>query len=375
MKEGPIRILQIANLHRDSGVAQFLMNYYRNIDKNKIQFDFAAYVTKKDNFIEEIRMLGGQVFLIPNYKRHPFLYKHTLTKIMKEHAYNAIHTHESILNLPILIIARACRIPVRIAHSHNTCMSAEWKNKIVRMLQTKFIKYATHLCACSQDAALFLFGEKCCQTLPVFIANNAVDLEKFQFDIDLRKAVRKKLGLEDKFIIGHVGRMTYQKNQEFLLDIFQQIYKRDKQAHLLLLGSGKEEQMLKDKIKDLHLNPCVTCMGVQKEMPSFFSAMDVFLLPSRFEGLPVTLIEAQASGLKCVVSDVVDKSANVSHCVVFFGLEKSVELWADAVIGCKGMDRQIDRDDFVEFDVHEQVKRLCQFYYNCLNAGKYVCRE
>ena len=247
----PIRIAQIVGKMNNGGVEAVVMNYYRHIDREKVQFDF---IVDEDSTVipkDEIESLGGRVFIVPPYQKLN-KYIPALIKLFKENQYKIVHSHINTLSVFPLFAAKRAGVPVRIAHNHSTAAKGETKKNILKYMLRPFAKvYATHYAACSVYAAEWLFGKKTVAEGKVTIFNNAIDLDKFKFDENIRNEVRKELGIEDKFVIGHVGRFCYQKNQEFLIDVFAEVYKQDPNAVLLLIGDGEDRKTIEEKIQKL----------------------------------------------------------------------------------------------------------------------------
>ena len=246
-----VRVAQVVGKMNNAGVEAVVMNYYRHIDRSKIQFDFI--VDEDSTYIprEEIESLDGRVYTVPPYQKLG-KYISALKNLFKENHYKIVHSHINTLSVFPLYAAKKAGVPVRIAHSHSTAAPGEWKKDIVKYMLRPFAKvYATHYAACSKYAGEWLFGQKSMERGEVSIFNNAIDLGKFKYDEKVRNEVRKEIGLEGKFVIGHVGRFCYQKNQEFLIDVFEEIYKRNPDAVLILVGDGPDRKKIEEKVKRL----------------------------------------------------------------------------------------------------------------------------
>lgn len=247
----PIRIAHIVGKMMNGGVEAVVMNYYRHIDRSRIQFDFI--VDEDSTYIprEEIESLGGRVFIVPPYQRLN-KYISALSNLFKENHYKIVHSHINTLSVFPLYAAKKAGVPVRIAHNHSTAAPGEWKKNILKYTLRPFAKvYATHYAACSRYAGEWLFGRRSMERGEVTIFNNAIDLDKFKYNENVRNEVRKELGLEGKFVIGHVGRFCYQKNQEFLIDVFEEVYKQNPDAVLILIGDGPDRKKIEEKVKQL----------------------------------------------------------------------------------------------------------------------------
>ena len=246
-----LRIAQIMGKMVNGGVEAVIMNYYRNIDRSKVQFDFI--VDSDSTFIprEEIESLGGRIYIVPPYQNIR-KYIPALVKLFKQNKYQIVHSNINTLSVFPLFAAKKAGVPVRIAHNLSTAAKGETKKNILKYILRPFSKvFATHYVACSEYAGEWLFGKKAMKSGKVTIFNNAIDLNKFKFDEKVRNEVRKELGIEDKFVIGHVGRLCFQKNQEFLIDVFEEVHRRNPNSVLLLIGDGEDREKIKRKIKNL----------------------------------------------------------------------------------------------------------------------------
>lgn len=299
-KEEPIRIAQIIGKWLGGGVESVVMNYYRHLDHDKIQFDFICDDDSTNIPYDEIEKLGGKVILIPPYQK-VFKYQKELRRVLRDGKYKIVHSHINTLSVFPLYAAKKVGVPVRIAHSHSTTNKKEWKKNLLKQVLRPFSKkYATNYMCCSELAGRWLFGDKTYDEGKVYLLNNAIDLDKFKYDKKIRDKKRKELGIkEDTIVIGHIGRFVAQKNHTFLIDIFNQFHKKEKNSILLLAGQGPLQEEIKNKVRELGLDDSVRFLGQRNDANELYQAFDVFLLPSLYEGLPVVGVEAQASGLLC----------------------------------------------------------------------------
>lgn len=332
MKE-PIRIAQIIGKWLGGGVEAVVMNYYHNIDKSQIQFDFICDSDSTNIPYDEIEKLGGKVFLVPPYQ-HPIKYHQELKKILKTNKYKIVHSHINTLSVFSLYAAKKAGIPVRIAHSHSTTNKKEWKKNLMKQILKPFSKvFATDYFCCSELSGRWLFGNKTYDKGKVYLLNNAIDLEKFSFNDKIREKKREELDLKDNaLVIGHIGRFVGQKNHDFLIDIFYEIRKKNKDAILILVGQGPLEEKIKAKVERLKLTEFVKFLGQRNDVEELYQAFDIFLLPSLYEGLPVVGIEAQATGLLCILSDAMTKETKVLDTTTFVSLDQSPEKWGEIVL-------------------------------------------
>lgn len=270
----------------DGGVESVVMNYYRNIDKSKVQFHFICDEDSTDIPYDEIEKLGGKVIVVPPYQKL-FKYQKELYKIFKENNYKIVHSHINALSVFPLRVAKKAGVPIRIAHSHSTSNKKEWKKNIVKNILRPFSKlYANKFFACTKHAGEWLFGKKIIERKELNVINNAIDLKKFEFNEKTREDLRKELGIkEDTLIIGHVGRFMKQKNHEFLIEVFKELIKKNDNSILMLIGQGPLLNDMKQKVRDLKIEDKVKFMGQVTDVEKYYNIMDVFLFPSIYEGL------------------------------------------------------------------------------------------
>lgn len=356
-----IRVLHSELNGELGGIESFLYNVYRFIDKEKVEFDFFALEGSAVPQREEIERLGGRVYIVPKYT-HLSAYEKEIIRLFRQNQYKIVHSHMNTLSVFSLWGAKKAGIPNRIAHNHSTAGKGETKKNIIKYALRPFAKiYPTKLCACSQYAGEWLYGKNA--EFQVF--NNAIDLSRYSYDPQKAAAARKELGLEDKLVVGHIGRFCYQKNHDFLIDIFNEIHKQRQEAVLLLIGEGELEQDIRNKVKKLGLTDSVRFMGKQKDTSKFYQAMDCFVLPSRYEGLGVVAIEAQACSVPVICSTAVPKDAKITSSVKFIGLDESSSNWADSVLDV--IKTQVKRNEREEvrkagYDIEVEAKKLLKFY-------------
>lgn len=331
MEKTPIRIAQIIGKWVGGGVEAVVMNYYRNIDKTKIQFDFICDNDSTNIPYQEIEQLGGKVILIPPYQ-HQKSYQKELQKILKQNNYKIIHSHINTMSVFPLYAAKKVGISIRIAHSHSTSNKVEWKKNILKNILRPYSKiYATDYFCCSELAGKYLFGNKTYNEGKVFLLNNAIDLDKYKYNEKERNKQRKKLNInKDAIVIGHIGRFVKQKNHSFLIDIFKKINELNNNTILILVGQGPLENEIKSKVKKLNLDNKVIFLGQLEETNNIYQAFDIFLLPSLYEGLGMVLIEAQVSGLPCIASKEVPTIAKVTNNLHFIDLN-NLEEWTNYI--------------------------------------------
>lgn len=367
------RVLQVLGGMNQGGTENFLMNLYRSIDKEKVQFDFL--VNRVGVFDEEIKALGGNIYYIPALQNiGQFKYIKNLDNFFKEHSeYKIIHSHLNQVTGLILERAKKANIPVRISHSHNSKSNKNIFIKIYKKyLQSKILKNATNLWACSKLAAQWLYGKK--EIDNVEIIPNAIDAEKFIYKKETRKKLRKEFNIsEDVFVIGNVARMSYQKNHMFLIKIFNELKKIDENTKMLIVGTGEKKEKIISEIKHLNLEKDIILLENRQDVNEILQMMDYFVFPSRFEGLGIVLIEAQAAGLRCITSrDVVPSEVAITDLVEFYSLKKLPKEWAKEIYLHKKYDRenQLQRIKNADYDVKDLIEKIQKKYITYYNETK-----
>lgn len=353
------RILVYGMTSNRGGIEAYLMNYFRILAGKGVIFDFVTDY-KEIAYKEEIEKLGGKVYYIPNRREGILKHMKSLRNILLEHKeYRSIYFNIlSASEVFTVLSAVGVKGVKRIVHSHNNSVKTIGRHKVLRPLLAKL---ADVKLACSDEAAEFMFGSKSFERHESEIIFNAINVEKYQYDLKIRNEVRENLKLtENTFVVGHVGRMCHQKNSLFLLEIFNHIYKKNNNAVLLYAGDGEEREKVENAIEHYGIKENVLLLGMRNDVNELMQAMDVFLLPSRFEGLPVVLVEAQAAGLQCICSDRFTKKSDITGNVQFISLDKDVDYWARVV-----MDRcEIERKDTTDmitkagFNIVHEVDKL-----------------
>lgn len=325
----PVRVLHVVTTMNRGGLETMLMNYYRHIDRQEVQFDFLEHRDTKSDYDQEILSLGGKIYRLPKLNPFSISYHRKLNTFFHEHQeYRIVHVHQDCLSSIVLKAAYQNHVPVRIAHSHNASQDKNLKYIFKRYYMKKIPKYATHLFACSKEAGDWMFLGKHYQ-----IVRNAIDTKKFLFDERQRVYVRKKLGIPDfELVVGHVGRFNFSKNHDFLIDTFYEIQKINKNSVLLLVGVGDLEQSIKEKVDKKGLSQKVMFLGKRSDVNDLMQAMDIFIFPSNYEGLPVTLVEAQAAGLPIIKSDHVSNQCKITPYIYTLSLNSSPHDWANKAI-------------------------------------------
>lgn len=363
----PIRILQVVNSMNRAGLETMLMNYYRKIDKNKVQFDFLTHRNFKGDYDDEILSLGGRIYHAPrlypqNYIKY-FKYMHNF--FLSHPEYKIVHSHiDSMSYLPLLAAKRA-GIPIRIAHSHNTSIDLDYKFPLKEFFRYKIVDVANEFCACGQEAGNYLFrGKRRFTYIP-----NAIEKSNFLYNLKKRQKTRERLQItNDEIVIGNVGRMEKQKNQKFLINVFNELHKNNRDTLLLIVGVGSKERELKKQVSSLNLNDSVRFLGNRDDVDELYQAMDVFVMPSLYEGIPVVGIEAQFSNLPCVFSNSISSEVKFNSGVKFESLNDGPKEWAHTIetIANHKISRskvQFENDDF---DVSKSFMKLQNYYLSLL---------
>lgn len=365
MKE-PVRVLHVLGGLSLGGAESRIMDLYRNIDREKLQFDFLVHSGKEEHFEKEIAVLGGNVYRIPRFKVYNwFGYKKALRDFFAaHHEFAAVHGHMTSTASIYLPIAKKAGIPVTIGHARSAGVPAGLKGFLTKCIRYS-LKYRTDYClACSRAAGEAVYGKKWVEKGKVEVIPNAIDAEKYAYDENVRKMRREKLGVADKLVIGHVGSFREPKNHKFLLEIFAEIHRQREAAVLLLLGDGALVETVKKQTAKLGLEKVVFFLGNQSEISPYYQAFDYLVFPSLFEGLPGTVIEAQTSGLRCLISDAITTEVGITELVTFYSLEKTAGEWADYVL--KHCDyKRADRLSEVKkagFGIESQIERYKEIY-------------
>ena len=356
----PIRILQVVTHMERGGLETMLMNYYRNIDRDEVQFDFLTHRDTKSAYDDEIESLGGKIYHLP--KLNPFSkgYLNALDKFFKEHKeYQIVHCHQDCLSGVVLKVAKKNGVKFTIAHSHNANQDKNLKYLIKVFEKRKIPKYADKLFACGDEAGRWMFN-----TDDFEVLNNAIDTDLYAYNKEKADKVKKEFGIENKFVVGHVGRFNPQKNHEFLIDVFNEIQKVKEDSVLMLVGDGDLRPEIEKKVRDLGLSDKVIFTGVRSDVNDLMQGMDVFLFPSLYEGLGIVLIEAQAAGLKCIISDNIPKDGVLTDDVTCISLTQSPIVWANEILKYQEYKRANNKEIIkkANYDIKNNAKKLEQFY-------------
>lgn len=357
----PIRVLQVVTYMGRGGLETMLMNYYRHIDRSKVQFDFLTHREFEGDYDKEIKDLGGNVYHLSNLNPLSTSYKKSLNDFFENHPeYKIVHSHlDCMAGIP-LKYAKLNNAPIRIAHAHNSNQTKDLKYPLKLFYKRNIKRNANYLFACGDEAGKWMFN-----TDDFKVLNNAINAKDYTLNTNIRNNKRKEFSIsDDSILVGHVGRFFPQKNHEFLIDIFNQFHKDHPNSYLMLVGEGELKSSIQDKVQSLGLEDYVIFTGLRSDVNELLQAMDVFLFPSLYEGLPVSIIEAQAAGLPCLISDKVPIECKKTDLVYQLNLDDSVNVWSDKVYELSFITRRDTYEEIKEsgFDIIENAKWLENFY-------------
>ncbi|GBD82279.1 hypothetical protein TEHD86_1001 [Tetragenococcus halophilus subsp. halophilus] len=370
-----LKVLYLVNsLGKGSGVMSFVMNTYRNIDRKNIQIDFIVNKKTDVNYEKELKELGANIYyILAPQKISVGGIKKYFKKVwnffeLHKNEYEVIHSHVPTFNFWYFPIAKKFGIEKRIVHSHSSNSSSRLISRIRNFFLLTTVKQtANYFIACSKEAAVYLFGKKLVYKNKVTIINNGIDIERFSYNEGTRHSLRKELGLEGKFVLGHVGRFSDEKNHKFLIETFFRITQIYPRSILLLIGEGSLKPNIENKITELKLTENVIFLGLRDDVNQVMQAMDSFVLPSLFEGLGIVAIEAQAAGLPCYVSKGVPKEVDITDLITYISLNKSPEHWAQEIVKKKDSSSRSLYSKTIKsknYDIVDTVKKLENFYYD-----------
>lgn len=359
--EKPIRVLHVVTYMGRGGLETMLMNYYRHIDRTKVQFDFLVHREFEADYDQEILSMGGRIFHVSRLIPWSRSYKKELKHFFNQHKeYKIIHVHQDCLSSVALKCAKECGIPIRIAHSHSSNAVFNLKYFIKRFYMLSIPKYATDLLACGKSAGDWMFRGS-----PYQVVHNAIDTSKFHYDDDIRKKIRSNLEVGKELLVGHVGNFTNAKNHPFLIEAFAEVLKNKPDAKLILVGGGDNQQKIKDIVLSHKIEKNVIFTGIRKDVNELLQAIDVFVFPSIYEGLPVTIIEAQAAGLPCVISNCISSECIVTkNLVTTKSLNDAPEEWAQQILKKSRLSRTDHVKEIINagYDINTVARFLEEYY-------------
>lgn len=363
----------LSYISRNGGVQSVVNNYLNNLDTNKINVEFLTLLPGDEEMEEEWRKKGCKIYQIRGSKeKNLFLFLKEIKKFFKEHHdYDIIHSHQTNLDFFYLREAKKWKIPVRIMHAHSTSCDINWARMAILRLMSK--KYANYYFACSKEAGRWMFGKNIERNKNFHVLNNAIDVQRFTYNEIIREKLRKENNLENCFVLGNVARMSKSKNHKFLLNIFKEILKIEKKSKLLLIGDGPLKDELIKEAKELKIYDNVIFYGVSDKINELLQAMDVFVLPSLFEGVPLSVIEAAGSGIKYVISDNIDSHLKTNENELKVSLRESAADWAEKIIKFSKKYNRTNQTELLRssgFDIVEESEKLKKIYIDIAKEEK-----
>lgn len=373
IKQRPIRVLHVLGTTNLGGAESRIMELYRCIDRNQVQFDFLIHTREDGHYSEEIRSLGGHIYSLPRFKIfnmaeyrkaiHTFFKEHTEFSVVQGHM-----TSTAAIYLPIAKqeYGRRSMPLITAAHARSAGVDKGLKGLATRILRLPLKNRADYLFTCSKEAGIAVYGARAVREGRVWTIPNAIDAQRFSFQQKVRDEIRSELGIQDKFVIGHVGRFGFMKNHTYLVDVFAKICETRKDAVLVMIGQGELEETIREKVKSLGLEDRAYFLGNRYDVEKYYQAFDYFVFPSTFEGLPGSVAEAQAAGLHCLVSDKVTREVALTDLVAYRSIEEDPGLWAEEILG--NAQAALVREDMREaiaqkgFDVRSQAVQMAEFY-------------
>ena len=363
------RVAVIMGKMHSGGKKNLVMEYYRNIDKSKVQFDFFCDMDSNAIPQDEIERLGGRVYQIAPYQ-NIFKNMSQMKTIFKKNKYKIIHSYNGTMNLFSMFVGWQCGIPIRISESISMAHSADKKTILKNILKPFSKMFATNFMANGEACGRWQFGDKLFDAGKVKVFKTIINTEANKFDEALRTATRKEYGIEDNIVIGHIGRLTEQKNTLFIIDIFYALVKKEPKAKLLIIGDGNLREAMLKKIDEYGIKDNVLYLGRREDISQFYNAMDGFLLPSLYEGLPVVGVEAETCGLPVFFSTEIPTESSPCKSLGFFiGLDESASVWADTIIKKIKEIKRVDHSNEVilsGFDSRIEANKLLKYYEDVL---------
>lgn len=358
-----IKILYTLPALDGGGAEKIIYDYIIRMSKD-ICCDFIVHTSYKGILEDSLEKRGSKIFHVAPLRDGIISYMSNIKKIIKNGEYNIIHVNQGYKGIAFLAIAKLYGINIRIAHSHMAGIPENLFESFERYICRSIAKFlSTDLFACGNDAASWMWGWRTFKKGKVHIMTNAIPFDHFKFSQENRDRIREELGIKNSLVVGNVARFSYQKNHDFLIKIFNDLLNIQENSVLLLVGRGELENDIHQLVNGYNLNDRVLFLGVRNDVPLLMNAMDIFLLPSRFEGLPVTLVEAQANGLPCLVSDSITKEIKISDRIEFYSLQDNSHLWAKKI--CEMYKRQANRKMIQvseNYNIDVSYKKIEEFY-------------
>ena len=339
----PLKVLMVVpNLRVANGVASFAMNYFRDLDQSKIHVDFALYADRSSPYYDEIRMRGSDIYILPKVSD---IRKHLkkCNEILSTKKYDIVHDNTLHISIPMMWCAKQAGVPVRILHAHSSKLSGTRFKELRNQLLVPFLcSLATHYVACSGAAGKVLFGNRRFDIIP-----NVIPVSKYKYNQERRNAVRTSMNAESKFVVGSVGRLAVEKNPYFAVDVIKKLHEEMPDIEYWWIGSGDLDNQVKEYVESCGALSYIKLLGSRNDVADLYQAMDVFLLTSFFEGMPLTCIEAQAMGLPMIVSDTITTEMLYTDLVDYLNLSEPVEVWVEHLK--KAVQKKRDREQYAEY--------------------------
>lgn len=365
-----LRVLQIVTQMNRAGLESRLMDLLRQLDRDAVQFDFYTCREEPGFFDQEIQALGGKVFYSPplSVKRLPGIPLRFKRFLLDHPEYQVVHCHLNQWCGLVLLGAKQAGIPVRIAHSRTSLDKASLKNLVKNLIKLPVNHSATHRFAVSKKAGVWLYGKRRMAKNQVQFMPNAIPLERFSYDANQRIKTRMALGLSDELVLVHVGNLRPEKNHAHLLKVLQAVLQKQPHVVLLLVGADYMEGAVQQQASDLGVEKQVRFLGARSDVPELLSAADVFVFPSLYEGFGTAVLEAQASGLPCVISDTIPEEACLLPSTRNLSLSSPPEKWADMLLSMSGTDRKDCTEVLMKsgFSVENLATNLTAFYLSAI---------
>ncbi|HHX37470.1 MAG TPA: glycosyltransferase family 1 protein [Clostridiaceae bacterium] len=374
MTDEPIRVLQIVLGLNRTGIDNVVMDLYRHLDHNQIQFDFVVFGKERGTHEDEVENLGGRIFHVPTRSSNPFASTAALKKVFRTYQYKIVHSHQDCLSGGILKLAKQCDIPIRIAHAHTTNLPAGWRRFYYSISKRSIAKYANYFIGCTERSGRWMFGDEVVNSNAFTVLKNAIDTRLFAFDLTTRNGWRNRLGFHDEPLVIHVGRLAFAKNHSYLFNIFKAFKEHFPTAKLVLVGDGELASALKKQVAEFDLVSSVYFLGERDDIPELLNAADIMVMPSLFEGLPLACIESQTAGLPTLISDTIDPIVKFTPIIEKEKLTTPPGQWADRM--CQMLQKAATRRDYIaeaqaaHFDILVQSEYLMGLYQGYLAGVK-----
>ena len=363
------RLLCIVSSMNRGGAETFLMKIYRELDKTKFQMDFCVFTYEEGHYDKEIKQMGGKIYNLPMKTKNPIKSFNSIKKLVKKNGYdNVIRLSSSNISTIDLLASKWGGAKNLILRSTNTKSSNKITHKFINFVSCWMPRFIpTVKVAPSTEAGKYLFGKRAIKKNKVHILNNAIDTNQFYYDEDIRIKTRKELNIENKFVVGHIGRFSQQKNHKFLIKVFNEIKKVNDNAILMLIGKGELRDEVFKQVEEYNLEDDVLFLGIRDDVPQLLMAMDVMVFPSFYEGLPNVIVEAQGASLPCLISSAITKEVKLTEFVMFNSLKNDAKDWANKAIELyECTNRRNTKEDLINqgYDIKEMTEHFISLTFN-----------